>query len=79
MILLKSGVKNFDNIINKWKQTKDRKIVYKNVDVKVNTKTFNIYKIFKKYVNKKTDYNGINDTEKSIEDGIKIYKKTSYR
>ena len=24
-ILLKSGVKNFDNIINKWKQTKDKK------------------------------------------------------
>ena len=41
-ILLKSGVKNVDNIINKWKQATDKKIVYKNVDAKVNTKTFNI-------------------------------------
>ena len=44
-ILHKNGVKKFDNIINKWKQTKDKKIVYKNVDAKVNTKKFNIYKI----------------------------------
>ena len=72
-ILLKSGVKNFDNIINKWKQTKDKKVVYKNVDAKVNTKKFNIYTILEKYLNKKIDYNGINDIEKSIEDGIKIY------
>ena len=37
-ILHKNGVEKFDNIINKWKQTKDKKIVYKNVDAKVNTK-----------------------------------------
>ena len=74
-ILLKSGVKNFDKIINKWKQIKDKKIVYKNADAKVNTKTFNIYTILEKYLNKKIDYNGINDIEKSIEDGIKIYIK----
>ena len=37
------------------------------------------YKILEKYLNKKIDHNGINDIEKSIEDGIKIYKKTSYR
>ena len=79
-ILLKSGVKKFYKIINKWKQTKDKEIVYKNVDAKVNTKKFNIYKIFKDYLNKKINYDGINDIEKSIEDGIKIYiKKTSYR
>ena len=47
------GVKKFDNIINKWKQTKDKKIVYKNVDTKVNTKKFDIYKIFEHYLNKK--------------------------
>ena len=27
-ILIKSGVKKFDKIINKWKQTKDKEIVY---------------------------------------------------
>ena len=71
----KGGVKKIDNIINKWKQTKDTKIVYKNVDAKVNTKKFNIYKIFENYLNKKIDSNGINYIEKSIEDGIKIYQK----
>ena len=69
------GVKKFDKIVNKWKQTKDKEIVYKNVDAKVNTKKFNIYKIFENYLNKKIGYDGINDIEKSIEDGIEMYKK----
>ena len=37
-ILHQNGVEKFDNIFNKWEQTKDKKIVYKNVDTKVNTK-----------------------------------------
>ena len=57
------------------KQTKDKEIVYKNVDAKVNTQKFNIYKISENYLNKKVDYSRINDIEKSIEDGIKIYQK----
>ena len=61
--------------MDKWKQTKDKEIVYKNVNAKVNTKTFNIYKILENYLNKKIGYDGINNIEKSIEDGIKIYKK----
>ena len=43
-ILHLDGVKKFDNIVNKWKQTKDKDIVFKNVDEKVNTRKFNIYK-----------------------------------
>ena len=74
-ILLKTGVKKFDKIISKWKQTKDKEIVYKNIDAKVNTKKFNIYKIFENYLNKKIGYDGINNIEKSIEDGIKIYQE----
>ena len=74
-ILLKRGVKKFDNIINKWKQTKDKEIAFKKVDAKVNTKTINIYKIFKNYLNKKYDYKGIDEIEENIEDGIEIYKK----
>ena len=74
-ILHLDGVKKSDNIVDKWKQTKNKKIVYKNVDAKVNTKKFNIYKIFENYLNKKIGYNGINDIEKSITDGIKIYQK----
>ena len=54
-ILRKSGVKKFDKIVAKWKQTKDKKIVYKNVDTKVDTKKFNIYKIFENYLNKSID------------------------
>ena len=50
-ILHKGRVKKFDNIINKWKQTKDKEIVYKNVDAKVNTKKFNICKISENYLN----------------------------
>ena len=44
-ILRKRDAKKFDKIVNKWKQTKDKKIVYKNVDTKVDTKKFNIYNI----------------------------------
>ena len=72
-ILHLNGVKKFDIIINKWKQTKDKEIVFKNVDAKVNTKKFNIYKIFENYLNKKIDYDRINEIEKNIEDGIEMY------
>ena len=48
-ILYKGGVKKFDKIVDKWKQTKDEKIVYKNVDTKVDTKKFNI-KYIKIYI-----------------------------
>ena len=74
-ILRKGGVKKFDKIVDKWKQTKNKKIVYKNVDTKVDTKIFTIYKIFEIYLNKSIDYDRINMIKKSIEDGIKIYQK----
>ena len=51
-ILHLDGVKKFDNIVNKWKQTKNKK----NVDAKVNTRKFDIYKIFQNYLNKKIGY-----------------------
>ena len=74
-ILHLDGVKKFDNIVNKWKQTKDKDIVFKNVDEKVNTRKFNIYKIFENYLNKKIGYDRISNIEKSIKDGIRIYQK----
>ena len=73
-ILHLNGVERFDKIMDKWKQTKDKEIVYKNVYAKVNTKKFNRYKIFENYLNKKIGYDRINNIEKSIEDDIKIYK-----
>ena len=56
---------------------KDKEIVYKNVDTKVNTKKFNLYKIFENYLNKKIGYDGIYNIKKSIKDGIKVYQKRS--
>ena len=76
-ILHLDGVKKFDNIVDKWKQTENKEIVFKNVDTKVNTKKFNLYKIFENYLNKKIDYHGIDMIERSIKNGIKMYQKRS--
>ena len=75
-ILKLNGVKTFDDIVDKWKQTKNKKIVFKNVDAKVGTRNFDIYKIFKNYLNEEIDYRRINRIKKSIKDGIKIYKES---
>ena len=74
-ILRKGGVKTFDKIVDKWKQTKNKNIVYKNVNTKVDTKKFDIYNIFENYLNKDTDYDRIGMIERSIKNGIKIYQK----
>ena len=46
-ILKLGGVKKFDDIVDKWKQTKNKKIVYKNVDAKVSTKHLTYIKFLK--------------------------------
>ena len=74
-ILKLGGVKNFDNIVDKWKQTKDKEIVDKNADTKVNTQKCNLHKILGNYSYKKIDYHGTCNIEKSIKDGIKIDQK----
>ena len=68
-------LKKIDKIVDKWKQTKYKKTVYKNVDTKVDTKKFNICNIFENYLNKSIDYDRINMIEKTIKDDIKIYQK----
>ena len=73
-ILKLSGVKKFDDIVNKWKQTKNKKNAFKNVDAKVGTRNFGIYKFFKNYLNEEIDYRRINRIKKSIKDGIKMYQ-----
>ena len=65
-ILKLSGIKKFDDIVDKWKQTKNKKIVFKNAEAKVGTQNFDIYKIFNNYLNKKIDYCGINRIKKSM-------------
>ena len=74
-ILHLDGVKKIDKIINKWKQIKNKEIVFKNVGAKAGTQNFDIYKIFENYLNKKIVYDGIDMIEKSIKNGIKIYQK----
>ena len=74
-ILKLAGVKKFDNIVNKWKQTKDKEIVYKNVDAQVNTQKFNLYKIFENYLNKKNGYDGINNIKKVLRMVLKYIEK----
>ena len=44
-ILKLSGVKKFDNIVDKCKQTKNKKIVFKNVDAKTGTKILTYIKL----------------------------------
>ena len=78
-ILHLDGVKKFDNMIDKWKQTKDKEIVYKNADTKVNTKKFNIYKTFENYLSKKIDYDGIDMIKKVLKIVLKYIKKPFYR
>ena len=45
-ILHKNGSEKFDNIINKWKKTKDKNIVYINTKNKLDTRKFDIYDVF---------------------------------
>ena len=73
-ILKLSGVKKFDDIVDKWKQTKNKKIVFKNVDAKVGTRNFDIYKIFNNYLNKKIDYHRINNIKKVLKMVLKYIK-----
>ena len=74
-MLRKGRVKKFDKRVDKWKQTKDKKIAYKSVDTKVDTKKFDIYNILQKYLNKDIDYDRIDMIERTIKNGIKIYQK----
>ena len=55
-ILHKNGSKKFDNIINKWKETKDKNIVYINIKSKIDTKNFDIYEVFYGYLSKDVSY-----------------------
>ena len=58
-ILHKDGSKKFDNIINKWKETKDKNIVYINTKCKLDTREFGIYDLFYGYLNKDINYKTI--------------------
>ena len=74
-ILELSSVKKFDNIVDKWKQTKNKKIVFKNVGDKAGTQKFDIYNIFKNYLNEEIDYRRINMIKKVLKMVLKHIKK----
>ena len=69
------GIKKFDNIVNKWKQTKDKEIVCINDKNKVDTRDFDIYDIFKEYLNENIKYKEIESIEKNIKEAIKKYQE----
>ena len=75
----KKSVKKFDNIVSKWNQTKGNKIAYitpNDVSTrKVNIRTFDIYKIFKYYIEKQTYYDDIDKVINNIKTAIKVYEK----
>ena len=58
-ILNKNNVEEFDNIINKWIQTKDKDVLYINDKNKISTRKFDIYDIFYSYLNKNISYEDI--------------------
>ena len=74
-ILHKDGDKKFDNIVNKWKQTKDKEIVYISNKNKVGTRYFDIYEIFKGYLNENIKYEEIDGILNSIQRAVELYQK----
>ena len=74
-ILLKNGSKKFDNIISKWKETKDKNIVYINTKSKLDTREFDIYDVFYGYLNEYINYKEIKEIINNIKRAIELYQK----
>ena len=74
-ILHIDGNKKFDNIVNKWKQTKDKEIVYINNKSKVGTRYFDIYEIFKEYLSENIKYEEIDGILNSIKRAVELYQE----
>ena len=74
-ILHKNGSKKFDNIINKWKETKDKGIVYISTKSKLDTREFDVYDLFYGYLNKDINYKEIKEIINNIKRAIELYQK----
>ena len=74
-ILHNDGSKIFDNIINKWKETKDKDIVYINDKDKIATRKFDIYNIFSGYLEKDISYEEVRSMMNNIKEAVKLYEK----
>ena len=74
-ILHKNGSKKFDHIINKWKETKDKNIVYINTKSKLDVRKIDIYDLFYGYLNKSISYKDIEGIMHNIKRAIELYQK----
>ena len=74
-ILHKNGSKKFDNITNKWKETKDNNIVYINTKNKPDARKFDIYDGFYGYLSKDVSYEKIKEIINNIKRAIKLYQE----
>ena len=70
-ILNKNSGEEFDNIINKWIQTKD--VLYINNEDKISTRNLDIYDIFYSYLNKNISYEDIKELRNNINLALKYY------
>ena len=74
-ILHRDGSKKFDDIIIKWKETKDKDIVYINNKDKIATRKFDIYKVFSGYLEKNISYKEIRSMMNNMKEAVKLYQK----
>ena len=72
-ILNKNNVEEFDNIINKWAQTKDKDVLYINDKNKVSTRKLDIYDIFYYYLKKDISYKDIKGLRNNLDLAVKYY------
>ena len=72
-ILNKTNGEEFDNIINKWIQTKDKDVLYINNENKISTRKLDIYNIFYRYLNKDISYKDIEGLRNNINLAVKYY------
>ena len=72
-ILNKNNVEEFDNIINKWIQTKNKDILYINDKNKIRTRKLDIYDIFYSYLKKDMSYEDIKGLGNNIGLAVKYY------
>ena len=72
-ILNKNNVEEFDNIINKWIQTKDKDVLYINNENKISTRKLDIYNIFYSYLKKDISYEDIKELRNNINLAAELY------
>ena len=71
----KDGSKKIDNIINKWKETKGKNIVYIYNESKLDIRKFDIYELFYEYLNKNINYKEIQGIIGNIKRAVELYQK----